>query len=96
MEVKNEITIEYTREYLKARNNLSLVIKYLDELKSKPPSIDVNNDCIRLIMEAMQVQSKLYLELNNLPVINSELQMQNHVLKIQVKKLEQEIKILTK
>jgi hypothetical protein len=96
MEVKNVITIEFTKEYLKARNNLSLVIKYLDELKSKQPSIDVNNDCIRLIMEAMQIQSKLYLELNNLPVINAEFELQNHVLKIQVKKLEQEIKMLAK
>ena len=94
MEIKHNLAIEWSREYLKARNNISLVIEYLEKLKELPPKIEVNNDSIRLLMESLKVASEMYLDLNKLPVYNMELRAENHILKVENKRLIEENKRL--
>ena len=96
MEVENKIGIEYSRQYLKSRNNITLVIEYLEKLKDNKGTIQINNDCVKLLMESLKTQSELYLEVNQLPIDNHELTLQNHTLKVQNKQLQEQIKLFMK
>lgn len=91
MEIKHNLAIEWSRDYLKARNNISLVIKYLDNIRVNKPTVEVTNDSIRLLMEAMKTASEMYLDLNKLPVYNMELRAENHILKVENERLRKEI-----
>jgi hypothetical protein len=92
MEIKPKIENEISREYLKSRNNISLVIDYLEKLKAQQPSVEVNNDCIRLLRQALSTQAELYLEFNEIPIHNAELRLQNYILTLQKETLEKELK----
>ena len=91
MELKHNLTIEWSRDYLKARNNINLVIKYLDSIRENKPAIEVTNDSVRLLMEAMKTVSEMYLDLNKLPVYNMELRAENHILKVENERLRKEL-----
>lgn len=91
MEIKHNLAIEWSRDYLKARNNISLVIKYLDSIRANKPTIEVTNDSVRLLMEAMKTASEMYLDLNKLPVYNMELRAENHILKVENERLRKEL-----
>jgi hypothetical protein len=92
MEVENILNNEITREFLKSRDNITLVIKYLNELKNNPAKVEVNNDCVRMLMESLKIQSDIYLQFNELPINNAELQLQNYILRVQKEKLEKDLK----
>lgn len=94
MEIKHNLTIEWSRDYLIARKNISLVIEYLEKLKELPPKVEVNNDSIRLLMESLKVANDMYQDLNKLPIYNSELRAENHVLRVENKRLIEENKRL--
>ena len=91
MEIKHDLTIEWSRDYLKARNNISLVVKYLDSIRENKPTIEVTNDSVRLLMEAMKTASEMYLDLNTLPQYNMELRAENHILKVENERLRKEL-----
>lgn len=92
MEIKHNLAIEWSRDYLKARNNISLVIQYLDNIRVNKPTVEVTNDSIRLLMESMKTASDMYLDLNKLPVYNMELRAENHILKVENERLRNELK----
>ena len=94
MELKHNLTIEWSRDYLTARNKITLVIKYLEQLTSKPPTIQVTNDSIRLLMEAQKTASEMYLDLNKLPQYNMELRAENHILRVENERLRKELEKL--
>lgn len=87
---------DFTREYLKSRDKMSLVIKYLEKILEQPPNKEVTNDCIRLIIESMKTQSELYIDLNKLPKYNVELRLENHLLKVENKKLQADLDMALK
>lgn len=91
MEIEHNLTIEWSRDYLKARKNITLVIKYLEELRDNKPNVTVNNDAVRLLMEALTTANVMYQDLNKLPINNMELMAQNHVLKVENERLRNEI-----
>ena len=94
MEIEHNLTIEWSRDYLKARKNITLVIKYLEQLGDLKPDVTVNNDSIKLLMEALTTANVMYQDLNKLPVINMELRAENHVLKVENKRLQNELEKL--
>jgi len=96
MEVEYKTAKDYTINYLKNRDKLSLVVKYLDALKTNKPDKQVNDDCVRMLMEVLKMQSEMYLDLNYLPIYNAELEHQNHVLKVENEKLLRDNIMLTK
>ena len=91
MEIEHNLAIEWSRDYLKARKNITLVIKYLEELRDNKPDVMVNNDAVRLLMEALTTANVMYQDLNKLPINNMELMAQNHVLKVENKRLQNEL-----
>ena len=94
MEIEHNLAIEWSRDYLKARNNISLVIQYLDSIRQNKPTIEVTNDSVRLLMEAMKTASEMYLDLNKLPQYNMELRAENHILRVENKRLQKELEKL--
>ena len=96
MELNHNLAIEWSRDYLATRHKITLVIKYLNSIKSQPPSIEVTNDSIHLLMEALKTSSDMYIDLNELPIKNLELRAQNHVLKVENDRLRKEIEKLLK
>ena len=92
MTIEEINTKDYTTEYLKSRHNIGLVIQYLKKTLTQPASADVTNDSIRLLLDSLNIQSNLFLELNELPVFNSELRLENHFLKLSNKKLNEDLK----
>lgn len=94
MEIKHDLPLELSTGYLKARKNITMVIGYLDKLGDLTPSKDVNNDSIRLLSEALTTANEMYQQLNKLPVYNMELRAENHILKVENKRLLKEIETM--
>lgn len=93
MEEQKDYPKEFSTKLIKSRDKLSLVIKYLDKLNTQQPSKEVNDDCVRMLMEVLSVQIEMYKDLNNLPQINTELQFQNNLLIGENKRLKKEVSI---
>jgi hypothetical protein len=95
MEIENTINTDYTRRYIDTRNEMSLVIKYLESLSNTTPTIEVTNDTIRMVLKALSFLGDLHIEFHELPVKNAELMMQNHVQSVEIKKLKEQIKMMS-
>ena len=96
MEIDYTKQIDFTLNFRKSRDNINLVNQYLKKLNTKEPAVEVNNDSIRLLLEVLENQRKMYYHLNELPYENSKLRYKNHLLKVEVKKLRKQIEVLTK
>ena len=95
MEIKHELPAEFSRDYLKTRDKITMVIKYLEKLGNDKPDVRVNNDCIRLLMEALNSANEMFQDLNKLPQYNMELRAENHILKVENKRLQEQLNRLT-
>lgn len=93
MEEKKDYPKEFTTKLLQSRTKIELVIKYLDKLEDKKPDKEVNDDCVRMLMEVLNVQIKMYLDLNNLPKYNTELELKNNILKGENNRMQKEIDV---
>ena len=91
MEIKHELPLEFSKSYLDTRKNITLVIQYLEALRDNQPDVKVNNNCIRLLMESLTKANEMYQDLNKLPVYNMELRAENHILKVENKRLQKQI-----
>jgi hypothetical protein len=91
MEIKHELPLEFSKSYLDTRKNITLVIQYLEALRESQPDVKVNNNCIRLLMESLTKANEMYQDLNKLPVYNMELRAENHILKVENKRLQKQI-----
>lgn len=95
MKVENNLTEDLTKEFLTNKKNITFVIDYLEALRNAPPSQDVNNDAIGLLIKSLSVMTKFYFELHDLPIVNSQLQLQNYIQSLEIERLKKEIKLLT-
>ena len=77
MKVEIEVKDDLSDKYCTARNNISLVVQYLEKLGDTPPNKVVNDESIRLLLESLTVMSKIYLNGYDLPITIAEQQLQN-------------------
>ena len=96
MNIEIEVKDDLSDQYVRARNNTSLVIQYLEKLGDTPPNKVVNDESIRLLIESLTIMGKIYMNGYDLPIRMAEMQLENHIQKVEIKRLNKEIERLIK
>ena len=96
MNIEIEVKDDLSDKYVRARNNASLVIQYLEKLGDTPPNKVVNDESIRLLIESLTIMGKIYMNGYDLPIRMAEMQLENHIQKVEIKRLNKEIERLIK
>lgn len=87
MNITHKLPDDFSRNYLQARKKISVVIQYLESLKSVTPTEPCTDESVRMLLEVLKDATLMYNDLNDIPVYNAELRAENHILKVENKRL---------